>query len=52
MQTLTKEVLWILEYFKSGGLGISSKENVEDLKLLKSTRKEEAVSFETYLTKN
>ena len=52
MQTLTKKVLWMLEHFKSDGLGISSKENVEDLKLLKSTRKEEVVSFETYLTKN
>ena len=49
-ETLTKKVLWMLEHFKSDGLEISSKEDVEDLKLLKSTRKEEAISFETYLT--
>jgi hypothetical protein len=36
-ETLTKKVLCMLEHFKSDGLEISSKENVEDLKLLKST---------------
>ena len=50
MQTLTKKVLWMLEHFKSDGLEISSKEDVEDLKLLKSTSEEEVISFETYLT--
>jgi outer membrane lipopolysaccharide assembly protein LptE/RlpB len=49
-ETLTKKVLWMLEHFKSDGLEISSKEDIEDLKLLKSTRKEETVSFENYLT--
>jgi len=48
-ETLTEKVLWMLEHFKSDGLEISSKEDIEDLKLLKSTRNEEAVSFENYL---
>jgi hypothetical protein len=45
-ETLTEKVLWMLEHFKTDGLEISSKENIEDLKLLKSTRNEETVSFE------
>jgi hypothetical protein len=44
-ETLTEKVLWMLEHFKSDGLEISSKEDVEDLKLLKLTREEEAISF-------
>ena len=48
-ETLTEKVLWMLEHFKSDGLEISSNENIEDLKLLKSTRNDETVSFEHYL---
>ena len=48
-ETLTEKVLWMLEHFKNDGLEISSKEDIEDLKLLKSTRNEESVSFENYL---
>ena len=48
-ESLTEKVLWMLEHFKSDGLEISSKEDIEDLKLLKSTRNEETVSFENYL---
>jgi hypothetical protein len=48
-ETLTEKVLWMLEHFKSDGLEITSKEDIEDLKLLKSTRDEESVSFEDYL---
>ncbi len=48
-ESLTKKVLWLLEHLKQDGLEITSKENIEDLKLLKSTRKEETVSFENYL---
>ena len=48
-ETLTEKVLWMLEHFKSDGLEITSKENIEDLKLLKETREEETVSFENYL---
>ena len=39
----------MLEHFKSDGLEITSNENIEDLKLLKATRKEETISFEEYL---
>jgi hypothetical protein len=48
-ESLTEKVLWMLEHFKSDGLEISSKEDIEDLKLLKATRNEETVSFESYL---
>jgi len=48
-ESLTEKVLWMLEHFKNDGLEITSKEDIEDLKLLKSTRDEETVSFENYL---
>ena len=48
-ESLTEKVLWMLEHFKDDGLEITSKEDIEDLKLLKSTRNEESVSFEDYL---
>lgn len=48
-ETLTEKVLWMLEHFKSDGLEITSREDFEDLKLLKSTRDEETISFENYL---
>jgi len=49
-ESLTEKVLWMLEHFKSDGLEIiSSKEDIEDLKMLKSTRNEETVSIENYL---
>lgn len=48
-ESLTEKVLWMLEHFKSDGLEITSKEDLEDLKLLKATRDEETVSFENYL---
>ncbi len=47
--TLTEKVLWLLEHFKKDGLEITSKENIEDLKLLNNTRSEETVPFEDYL---
>ncbi len=47
--TLTEKVLWLLEHFKNDGLEITSKENIEDLKLLNNTRSEETVPFEDYL---
>lgn len=58
MQTLTlhikdtnlvDKVIWLLEHFKKDGLEIVSKEDSEDLKLLKATRNEERISFEDYL---
>ncbi len=47
-ETLMEKVLWMLKHFKNDGLEISSKENVKDLKLLKATRDEKKVSFESY----
>ena len=48
-ETLAKKVLWMLEHFKNDGLEITSKEDIEDLKLLKATKDDETVSFENYL---
>lgn len=47
--TLVDKVMWLLEHFKNDGLEIVSKEDIEDLKLLKATREEETLSFEDYL---
>ena len=47
--SLAEKVLWLLEHFKSEGLEISSKDDIEDLKLLKETRDEDSISFEEYL---
>ena len=47
--TLVDKVMWLLEHFKNDGLEIVSKEDIEDLKLLKETRNEETISFEEYL---
>ena len=46
---LEEKVVWMLEHFKSDGLEIVSKEDLEDLKLLKETRTEESITFEEYL---
>ena len=47
--TIVDKVLWMLEHFKNDGLEIVSKEDMEDLKLLKETRSEEKIIFEDYL---
>ena len=47
--TIVDKVLWMLEHFKNDGLEIVSKEDMEDLKLLKETRTEEKINFEDYL---
>jgi len=47
--SLVDKVMWLLEHFKNDGLEIVSKEDIEDLKLLKATRDEETLSFEEYL---
>ena len=47
--TMVDKVLWMLEHFKNDGLEIVSKEDMEDLKLLKETRSEEKIDFEDYL---
>jgi len=46
---LAEKVTWLLEHFQSDGLEIVSREDMEDLKLLKATRNEESVPFEDYL---
>ena len=48
-ETLAKKVLWLLEHFKKDGLEVTSKEDIDDLKLLKATRTEETIPFEDYL---
>ncbi|MEO1953448.1 MAG: hypothetical protein ABGW74_01945 [Campylobacterales bacterium] len=48
-ETLVDKVVWLLEHFKNDGLEIVSKEDTRDLKLLKSTRDEDSISFEDYL---
>jgi hypothetical protein len=46
---LTDKVLWLLQHFENEGLEITSKEDLEDLKLLKAARTEEKVPFDEYL---
>ncbi|GAB1450564.1 hypothetical protein MASR2M47_06200 [Draconibacterium sp.] len=46
---LADKVIGLLEFLKNEGLEIVSKEDMEDLKLLKATRYEESVSFDEYL---
>ena len=48
-ENLVDKVLWLLEHFKNDGLEIVSKEDMDDLKLLKETRNEETIDFEDYL---
>ena len=48
-ESLKDKVLWLLEHFKNDGLEIVSKEDMDDLKLLKETRNEETIDFEDYL---
>jgi hypothetical protein len=48
--TLLEKVTWLLEHFKNDGLEIVSKEDIDDLKSLKATRKEKSISFEEYLS--
>lgn len=46
---LANKVIKLLKSFKNEGLEIVSKEDMNDLKLLKATRNEESVSFDEYL---
>lgn len=46
---LAAKILWLLEHFKDEGLEIISKEDVNDLKLLKATRNEDHIPFDEYL---
>lgn len=52
MQTnnkLVDKVTWLLDHFKNDGLEIVSKEDIDDLKLLKATRDEANITFDEYL---
>ena len=46
---LVDKVTWLLEHFKNDGLEIVSKEDMDDLKLLKATRNEDSISFDEYM---
>ena len=46
---LVDKVTWLLEHFKSDGLEIVSKEDMDDLKVLEASRNEESISFDEYL---
>jgi hypothetical protein len=47
--SLADKITWLLEHFKDEGLEIVSKEDMEDLKLLKATRNEDSVPFDEYI---
>ena len=46
---LVDKVTWLLDHFKNDGLEIVSKEDIDDLKLLKATRDEATITFDEYL---
>jgi hypothetical protein len=46
---LADKVTWFLERLQSEGLEIVSKEDLDDLKLLKATRSEESIPFDDYM---
>ena len=46
---LADKVMWFLKLLKNDGLEIILKEDMDDLKLLKATRKEESIPFDEYL---
>lgn len=48
-QKLADRVTWFLEHLKDDGLEIVAVEDLDDLKLLRSTRKEASIPFEDYL---
>ncbi|MDM8566108.1 hypothetical protein QUF74_10695 [Candidatus Halobeggiatoa sp. HSG11] len=46
---MVDKVTWLLEHFKNDGLEIVSKEDMDDLTLLKSTRNEDTIPFDEYM---
>ncbi len=46
---LADKVTWLLEHFTGEGLEIVSKEEMDDLKLLKVTRSDDSISFDDYI---
>ena len=46
---LVDKVTWFLDHLKNDGLEVVSREDWDDLKLLKSTREEDSISFDEYM---
>ena len=46
---LAEKVTWLLNHLRQDGLEIVSQEDLDDLKALKATRKEETIPFDKYL---
>lgn len=46
---LADKIIWLLEHFKDEGLEIISKEDMDDLRLLRATRNEDSVPFDEYM---
>lgn len=46
---LAEKVTWLLEHLRKDGLEIVSQEDLEDLKILKATRREKSIPFDEYL---
>jgi hypothetical protein len=46
---LMDKILWVLKRFEKDGLEITSRDDFEDWKELKTTRNEESISFTEYL---
>lgn len=45
-EKLVEKVMWFLNLLKKDGLEIVSREDMDDLRLLRATRGEEIISFE------
>ena len=46
---LADKITWLLEHFQGEGLEIVSKEDMDDLKMLKATRSDDSISFDDYM---
>lgn len=47
--SLADKVTWFLKHLEKDGLEIVSREDFEDLKLLKSSRNEESIDFNDFI---
>ena len=47
--SLVDKVMWLLDHLKNDGLEVVEQEDIQDLKLLATTRDEKTISFEEYL---
>ena len=46
---LADKVTWLLKHLEKDGLEIISREDLEDLKLLKASRNEESINFDDFI---